>query len=337
MSITRIDYCQFLASSHINFTMTYMADHVNGLSHDAVNRFLRNDKLTAKIIWEHVKGDIVPSENGCLVFDDSVLDKGHSHCIEMVKLQYSGNAHGLIKGISMVNCLYVNPKTKQYWIVDYRVYDPDNDGKSKLDHVREMLVNAVASKSLFFNRVLMDSWYATKDLMLLIDSLGKIFYCPIKANRQVDDSGGVLRYRRVDNLEWSKFENDCGKLIKIKEFPSSCKVKLFRVEVSSNRTDWVVTNDLAQDSTLGTQNVCALRWKIEQFHRELKQLTGVEKCQARKSRIQRNHIACAILVWIRLTSIARKAGKSIYRLKEEMLSSYLRQELRSPSISMGSA
>ena len=83
--------------------MTYMADHVNGLSHDAVNRFLRNDKLTAKIIWEHVKGDIVPSENGCLVFDDSVLDKGHSHCIEMVKLQYSGNAHGLIKGISMVN------------------------------------------------------------------------------------------------------------------------------------------------------------------------------------------------------------------------------------------
>ena len=29
--------------------------------------------------------------------------------------------------------------------------------------------------------------YATKDLMLLIDSLGKIFYCPIKANRQVDD------------------------------------------------------------------------------------------------------------------------------------------------------
>ena len=337
MSINRIDYCQFLASSHINFTMTYMADHVNGLSHVAVTRFLRNDKLTAKIVWEHAKGDIVPSENGCLVFDDSVLDKGHSHCIEMVKLQYSGNAHGLIKGISMVNCLYVNPKTKQYWIVDYRVYDPDNDGKSKLDHVREMLVNAVASKSLFFNRVLMDSWYATKDLMLLIDSLGKIFYCPIKANRQVDDSGGVLRYRRVDNLEWSKFENDCGKLIKIKEFPSSCKVKLFRVEVSSNRTDWVVTNDLAQDSTLGTQNVCALRWKIEQFHRELKQLTGVEKCQARKSRIQRNHIACAILVWIRLTSIARKAGKSIYRLKEEMLSSYLRQELRSPSISMGSA
>ena len=119
--------------------MTYLADHVNGLSHDAVNRFLRNDKLTARLIWEHVQGDIVPSAHGCLVFDDSILDKGHSHCIEMVKLQYSGNAHGLIKGIGMVNCLYVNPETQQYWIVDYRIYDPGNDGKSKLDHVRALL------------------------------------------------------------------------------------------------------------------------------------------------------------------------------------------------------
>ncbi len=237
----------------------------------------------------------------------------------------------------MVNCLYVKPETQQYWIVDYRIYDPDNDGKTKLDHVREMLVTAVASKALSFNRVLMDSWYATKDLMLLIDSLGKIFYCPIKANRQVDDSGGVLRYRRVDSLEWREFENEHGKSIKIKEFPKDCKVKLFRVEVSSSRTDWVVTNDLAQDSTRGTQNVCALRWKIEQFHRELKQLTGIEKCQARKSRVQRNHIACAVLVWIRLTAIARKIGTNVYRLKEEMLSSYLRQELRSPSVPMGFA
>ena len=107
-----------------------------------------------------------------------------------------------------------------------------------------------------------------------------------------------------------------------------------RVEVSTNRTDWVVTNDLAQGSTQGAQDACALRWKIEQFHRELKQLTGVEKCQCRNSRIQRNHIACAVLVWIRLTAIARKTGTTVYKLKHDMLSNYLREELRSPSVSM---
>ena len=45
----------------------------------------------------------------------------------------------------------------------------------------------------------MDSWYATKELMLAIEELHKIFYCPLKDNRQVDDSGGAQPYRRVDS------------------------------------------------------------------------------------------------------------------------------------------
>jgi hypothetical protein len=317
--------------------MTHFAEHAKGFSHDAVNRLLRRDKLTGQIIWEHVKGDIISSPRGCLIFDDSVLDKNHSHSIELVRLQYSGNAHGLIKGISMVNCLYVNPETGQYWIVDYRIFDPDSDGKTKLDHVREMLISAVARKGLCFSHVLFDSWYATRDLMLFVATLDKRYYCPLKSNRQVDDSGGEHAYCRVDSLQWNEQEREHGKIIKIRGFPKDYKVKLFRVEVSTSLTDWIVTNDQDQDSMQGVQDACALRWKIEQFHRELKQVTGVEKCQARKARIQRNHIACAVLVWIRLTSIARKTGKTIYQLKQGLLSGYLRQELRSPSISMAFA
>ena len=334
MKPTRIDYCQFLLSTQINFTNTYYADNSKDFSHDAVNRLLANSKMTSAMIWEHVEGDITPSAHGCIVFDDSVLDKNHSHRIEMVRRQYSGNAHGLIKGIGMVNCLYVNPDTGQYWIVDYRIFDPDGDGKTKPDHVKDMLLGLVAGKGMAFNRVLMDSWYATKELMLFIETLGKLYYCPLKSNRLVDDSAGALKYRHVDSLAWSQVELAQGKIIKIRGFPKEHKVKLFRVAVSNNRTDWVVTNDLAQDSTNATQEACGIRWKIEQFHRELKQLTGVEKCQCRKARSQRNHIACAVLVWIRMTAIARKALTNIYSLKKGMLSHYMRQELRSPSVRM---
>jgi len=334
---TRLDYCQFLLSSQINYTITYHAEHTERFSHDSINRYLRKDKMSSHLVWEHVQGDIVSSPFGCMVFDDSVLDKNHSHCIEMVRRQYSGNAHGLIKGIGMVNAVYVNPETKQYWIVDFRIFDPDGDGKSKLDHVREMLLALVEDKGLAFNRVLMDSWYATKDLMLLIESLGKVYYCPLKSNRYVDDSGGDSPYCRVDDLNWTPHELTHGKLVKIKGFPKHHKVKLFRVEVSNNRTDWVVTNDLSQDSTQDAQKVCALRWKIEQFHREIKQVTGIEKCQCRNARIQRNHITCAVLVWIRLTHLARKTCSNVYKIKHDLLSGYLRQELRSPSVLMAFA
>jgi hypothetical protein len=125
-----------------------------------------------------------------------------------------------------------------------------------------------------------------------------------------------------------------GKTIKIKGFPKHHKVKLFRVEVSTHRTDWVVTNDLTQDSSQATQDACGPRCKIEQFHREAKQLTGIERCQCRKARIQRNHIACAVLVWIRLAEIARQTCRTLYQVKHQMLDDFLRQQLKNPTVRM---
>jgi hypothetical protein len=260
-----------------------------------------------------------------------ILDKNFSHKIELVKRQYSGNAHGIIKGIGVVNCVYINPDTGQFWIIDYRIFHPESDGKTKIDHVRDMLVSLVADKQLSFKTVLMDTWYATKSLMLFIESLHKIYYCPIKSNRLVDDSAGIRPFHYVSDLAWNELELNTGKLIKIHAFPKHHKVKLFRVVVSPHRTDFVVTNDITQHSTHDTQKVCALRWKIEQFHREIKQTTGIESCQCRSARIQRNHIACAVLVWIRMTQIAHALKQSIYRTKQGLLDDYLRQQLRNPS------
>ncbi len=78
-----------------------------------------------------------------------------------------------------------NPDTDQFWLIDYRMYDPDGDGKSKLDHVREMLTHIVYQKALPFQAVLMDTWYATKELMLWIEMFKKFSYCPLKDNRRV--------------------------------------------------------------------------------------------------------------------------------------------------------
>lgn len=40
----------------------------------------------------------------------------------------------------------------------------------------------------------------------------------------------------------------------------------------------------------------------------IKQITGIDSCQCRKARLQKNHIACAILVWIRLKNLAYQTG-----------------------------
>ena len=137
-----------------------------------------------------------------------------------------------------------------------------------------------------------------------------------------------------------------------------------------------MTNDKTQDNTQAAQEVCGVRWKIaarpvgEQFHREAKpkvqpisgpfrghraarplgQVTGLEMCQCRLERIQRNHIACALIVWMRLKpqvqpisgpfrghraarpvgQVAEETGRTIYQVKHGLLDDYMCQFLRDP-------
>jgi len=332
---TRLDYCQYLLSSQINYTLTNFADHSQHYSHDHLNRYLRGDKLTPRLLWEQIKDTLATSPAGYLLFDDTVADKNYSFAIELVRRQYSGNTKSIIKGIGIVTCVYVNPETEQFWIIDYRIFDKDGDGKSKLDHVREMFDHTREQKQLPFRTVLMDSWYATRPLMLHLERAGKLFYCPLKDNRQINEGDEhQISYRRVASLVWSDAEQAHGKSVHVKDFPAGHRLQLFRLVLSTERTDYVVTNDLTQTSTKDTQEVCAIRWKIEQLHREAKQITGLESCQCRKARIQRNHIACALLVWLRLKELAYETKRTVYQIKYGQLSEYLIQQLKSPLVKM---
>jgi len=331
MKVTAIKYGQFIINSPRNFTGTYMADTVEGLQHDSVYRYLKYDKLTPRVVWEKARQTIQYSDNGRIIFDDTVADTNHSQKIKPARSQFSGNAKKVVTGIGIVNCLYYNPEIDQFWVVDFRIFDPDSDGKTKLDHVEDMLKSAIR-RGLPFSTVLMDTWYATKRLMVQINDLGKIFYCPLRNNRLVDDSGGRAPYRPVQDLTWSADNLVFGKRIKISKFPKHFKVQLFRVAAVRGRTEYVVTNaTITHNSFDDAQKESRRRWKIEQLHREEKQLTGLEKCQARLNRSQRNHICLATIAWLVLNEAAKQAGKTIYQQKLEPLQEYVASQWRNPA------
>jgi hypothetical protein len=342
---TRLDYCQFLLSSQINYTLTHLAAHTTAFSHDAATRYLAGNHVTPRTLWARVRGDVVPSPNGYALFDDTVLDHQHSRHMGLVRRQWSGNEHHVIRGIGVVTCVYVNPELDRFWVVDYRLYapeGPEGDGKTKPAHVGEMLAALLdprhpAYKELPVRAVLMDAWYATRPLMRQIEALGHVYYCPLKTNRLVDESDGArgaIAYRPVGTLTWSAAEAARGKPVHLKDFPKGHRVRLFRLALFPERTDYVATNDETQDSAPAVRDVYGWRWKIEQLHREAKQVTGIERCQARRARSQRNHIGCALLVWARLKQVAVATHQSIYAVKFGQLSHYLRTQLRAPSVRM---
>ena len=104
--ITKRQYVEYLISTVANYTGTHLAEHLDDVSHDTITDYLRSERLTARSLWELVQGLIVDSPEAFLIVDDSVQDKRYSRFIELVKRQYSGAEHGLVRGIGIVNLVF---------------------------------------------------------------------------------------------------------------------------------------------------------------------------------------------------------------------------------------
>jgi hypothetical protein len=134
--ITKQEYIEYLLSTPFNYTCTNMADHKANrpaarLSHDVVSDFLRRERFTPANLWSIVQGYLDDSPTASVIVDDSVQDKRYSHFIELVKKQYSGNEHGTVKGIGLVNFVHSAGNDEPHWPIDYRIFHPESDGKTK--------------------------------------------------------------------------------------------------------------------------------------------------------------------------------------------------------------
>src|SRR5260370_9153629 len=107
--LSRLGYCQYLLTSPTNCTLTNFADHVDDISHDAINRFLRREHMTPRLVWDNVRSQIVPHDDGCIAFDNSVTHKDFSHKIDLCRRQITGNTHGILTCIRAANYLSAHP------------------------------------------------------------------------------------------------------------------------------------------------------------------------------------------------------------------------------------
>jgi hypothetical protein len=328
--ITKNQYIEYLLSTPINYTCSNLAEHLENISHDSVTDFLQNSRFTPKQLWELVKNRIDDSEEAFILVDDSVQNKQYSHSIETVKLQYSGTEHGLVKGIGLVNLVHTNGAMGDFYPINYRVYNPDADGKTKNDHFQEMFKQAIVTQEIKARNIAFDSWYASAENLKMIHRGDWTFYTNLKSNRKVSQTKEI-GYQDLSEIEWSREELISGKLVRIREVPFW--LKLFKLVDTNGNIEWVITNKLAEDFTrLRAIQAVQVRWQVEEFHRSFKQLTGSEKCQCRKERSQRNHLACCYAAWVAIKVKAKELKTTIYQVRNNVFAEFLKSQLENPMI-----
>ena len=289
---------------------------VEEISHDSVSRWLSSSNFTPSDLWNQVKS-LVDVKTGYLLCDDTLLNKKYSRVNELAKKQYSGNEHRLVNGICLVNLLWT--KEDEFIPVDYRVYRKECDDKTKNDHFQDML------KKAFFRGfsplyVLVDSWYSSISNLKLIREFNWNFICNLKSNRKVN----VIQGNYIPLADLDLAEKQVRK-VWLKEFGFILVCKI--VDKEGDIT-YLATSDLTLQDYDDFVNHHRQRWKIEEFHRGIKQTTGIEKCYSTLASSQKTHIFAAFVAFVKLEVRRLREHISWYEQKADInrfaVNNYLR-------------
>lgn len=323
--ILKKTYIEYLLNTPINYTCSNLSFHLAEVSHDVVTDFLAKSDFCSSDLWDLVKNEISFCHEGVLIVDDSVQDKRYSRFIELVKHQYSGNEKRLIRGINLVNMVYSQGLGDDFYPIDYRVYAPIEDEKTKNDHFRDMFLDACENKQLPTKTILFDSWYGSVSNLKMIHRENWTFFTTLKSNRKVSLSKET-GYIHLKDIVWEAKDIEQGIVVKLKAVPFL--VKLFLIVHPDGDNEYVITNCLEQDLMVAhVENTKAIGWQIEEFHRSFKQLTGSEKCQCRKAKSQRNHFACCYHAWVSLKKAAKMTKTTMYQVRNNLFKNWLTEQL----------
>jgi hypothetical protein len=296
-------YCLFLQLTSQKYSALGLSEvSPVEISHDAVSRWLGNTNFQPKDIWEAAEKEVL-NTNGIIIADDVVLNKSRSEKMELTAWQYSGTEHDIVRGIGVLNFLWKNDNDSTT-PMDYRIYHPPTDGKTKNDHFRDMLGMA-EKRGVCPRAIVADTWYSSLDNLKYIRDLGWIWVMGLRKNRAVN------RKEKLENLEIPKE----GLYIHLRGYGW---ITVYRFVANNGRIDYIGTN-MENPNREKVESLVKDRWSIEVFHRELKQTCGIERCQSHYGRAQRNHIGLSMLSWMRKNQIRRLKNISLYQQKWDVV------------------
>ena len=181
--------------------------------------------------------------------------------------------------------------------------------------------------------MLMDTWYATKDLMLRIEEMGKAFYCPLKANRSVDDSGCSASYRRVDSLGGRAGARvgqaykgqGLPRRLQVEALPGSGEHSPHRKHRHQRSISGLAAGGAKGASAALEDRGALSREQAVDRHRALPVSQRAHPAQPHR---------LLSIGWSRLKELAYRSGQTVYRIKQGLLHDYLVQQLKNPAVQM---
>lgn len=332
-------YSDYLLSSFALVTSTGLSRLLdNGYSHDQISRFLAQRKFTQKDFWKMVKKLIrkIESDEGVILIDDTIEEKPHSTENEIVCWHWDHSKNRNVKGINILNFLYhveladgndismpvsyeIIEKTEQYFDVKSQKMKRKSP-MTKNELLRNRLKNLVQLNKVKFKYVIWDTWFSAKEnFEYLHYNLKKFFVGALKSNRKIALSRNEKLEGKFFKVEELDLQTNRSYKVWIKglNFEVLLVKQIFTNKDGSTGELYLVTNDLS----LNFQQICTIyqrRWKVETFHKSLKQNAGLEKSPTKYEVTQSNHIFASMIAFCKLEILKVKEHQNHFALKSRL-------------------
>ena len=336
-------YTDYLISSFGPTTATGLSQLLDGeVSHDQVTRFLASPAKSSAQLWRIVKPMIrqIESDDAVMILDDSIQEKPYTDENELICWHWDHSKQRNVKGINFLTAFYstgeIGLPVGFDLVTKTELYIDSKSGKQKRrsqltkNERYRMLLQIVAHNQIKFRYVLNDCWYSSADNMNFIHlDLKKEFIMPVKANRKValsEEEKQSGRWQAVSTLSLPEGE---ARLVWLEDvnFPLLLAKQVFTNEDGSKGTLYLVSSDL----TLSYDRMTSLyqrRFKIEGYHKSLKQNAGLEKSPTRTETTQRNHFFASLCAYVKLEGLKMKTGINHFALKSKIYVSALQTAYR---------
>lgn len=325
-------YSDYLIVNNHYATATHLSRILDGeMSHDKITRFLKNSNFNNQDLLKIVKPELsqFTSEENAIVFDDTVEEKPHMDENDIIAWHYNHAKGRVEKGINLLSAMIVNDTLSAP--VSFEVVHKDlpycdlatkkekrKSSKTKNELLREMFKTCL--NELNFQYFLVDSWFSSKENLELVHKSGKTFICGVKTNRIVALSSEDRlqgKFIKVNSMDLQD-EEPVVVFFKGIEFPLLLMKKVFRNKDGSTGILYLISNDLTlSGSSLYT--IYKKRWKVEEYHKSIKQNASMKKSPARTVRSQLNHIFSAIYSFFKLEKLKLSTNMNHFAMRYKIL------------------
>jgi hypothetical protein len=325
-------YSDYLICSFSSTTATGLSNLLGGnISHDKITRFLSGEPYSSKDLWLFAKPIVrkIESPDAVVIFDDSLVEKPYTDENDIVSWHYDHCQGRSIKGINFMTALYFSQGVsipvsyqliaKTETVIDKSGKECRKSEKTKNEYYRDML-KACKQNNLVFKYVLNDVWFSSADNMNFVkNDIDRDFVMPLKSNRKVALTLADKRNGKYHAISTVDIEPNTVREVYLErvEFPLSLAKQVFTNVDGSNGILYLVTSDRTLDFTQIT-TIYQKRWKVEEYHKSLKQNASLEKSPTKTETTQSNHFFACLYGFIKLETLKSGLSLNHFALKSKI-------------------